>query len=175
MVMAGNTGQVADLTTFAADLTTFRPCGLDHFSKSGQVWHSGRGARQLLQLHNSYRRNYTRIPDGAPTRTWSTLKRLPCERPVPMGAPPRVRGLKTPRPHGRPAKPPRAGRTPPVGLSGGRATTCGQRPQWRQGDMRTASRRGGRAHQAGRAPRAVGAGGSSSSPSGSSTVAMSLM
>ena len=44
-------------------------------------------------------------------RAWATLKGLPCERPVPMGGSPRVRGLKTPRPHGRPAKPPQAGRS----------------------------------------------------------------
>ena len=63
----------------------------------------------------------------------------------------------------------------PGWCSRGRATTCVQRPQRRQGDMRTVLGRGVRVHQAGRAAMAVGAGGSSSSSSGASTVAMSFV
>lgn len=58
-------------------------------------------------------------------RAWSTLKGLLRNRPVPMWASPRVRGLKTPRPHGRHAKPPQAGQTLALAITGGRATSCG--------------------------------------------------
>eukprot|EP01045_Picozoa_sp_COSAG04_P023617 COSAG04_NODE_2833_length_3518_cov_6.625622_2_plen_195_part_00 len=63
----------------------------------------------------------------------------------------------------------------PSDISGGRATTCGQRPQRPHGAGRTVSGLWRRAHQAWQAARAVGAGGSSSSSSGASTVAMSFM
>ena len=115
------------------------------------------------------------MPMMAGRPTWSTPAHNLRSLKVPPASPPPGPTPETPRPHGRPAKPPQAGRTPPVGLSGGRATTCGQRPQRRQGDMRTVSGRGMRVHQAGRAPRAVGAGRSSSSSSATSTVAMSSM
>ena len=108
-------------------------------------------------------------------RTWSTpAHNLRCTAVPPSGARPGRTPEAAPARSG-PVGPPQAGRTPPVGLSGGRATTCGQRPQRPHGAGRTASGLWRRAYQAGRAPRAVGAGGSSSSSSRAIMVATSSM